>query len=212
MNPRLSKLNFAVHVLFSISWIGAVAAFLVLSITTQAGSNVEIVRGAYLSMNLVGQYLIVPLSLAALLTGLLQSLGTAWGLFRYYWVLVKFILTTIATLLLLLHQFKAVSVVADRVLGSSAGTLPNVGKIGTQLVVDSSLGIVVLVIVTVLGIYKPWGLIRKEVRRQAQGSEIKAPSDKLPLGLKFLLLILGLALAFVVILHLTGHSPMMHNH
>ena len=91
------------------------------------------VRGAYLSMNLIGLYVIVPLSLAALLTGLVQSLGTDWGLFRYYWILAKFLLTIGATILLMLHQFSAVARVARRVAADVPGTFPEVGQIGTQL-------------------------------------------------------------------------------
>ena len=45
----------------------------------------------------------VPLALASLVTGIISSLGTTWGLFRYYWVLVKLGLTSLATLALLVH-------------------------------------------------------------------------------------------------------------
>jgi len=38
------------------------------------------------------------MSLAALATGLVQSLGTEWGLLRYYWVLGKLFLTIFATI------------------------------------------------------------------------------------------------------------------
>jgi hypothetical protein len=46
---------------------------------------------------------IVPLSLAALLTGVVQSLGTPWGLFRHRWIVAKLALTVVATVLLLVH-------------------------------------------------------------------------------------------------------------
>src|SRR5712691_5373000 len=108
MTPALRKLSFTAHVTSSVGWLGAVASFLVLSIAGLTSQDAETVRGAYLAMNLLGQFIIVPLSLAALLTGLVQSLGTHWGLFRHYWVLVKLTLTIGATLLLLLHQFTAV--------------------------------------------------------------------------------------------------------
>src|SRR5437016_8745060 len=62
------------------------------------------VRGAYLSMEMIGWFVIIPCCFAALLTGLVQSLGTEWGLFRHYWILVKFLLTITATIILLLHM------------------------------------------------------------------------------------------------------------
>lgn len=45
-----------------------------------------------------------PFSLAALLTGVVQSVGTAWGLLRHYWVIAKLLITVLATLLLLVHM------------------------------------------------------------------------------------------------------------
>ena len=80
MRPALRKLNLTAHVTVSVGWLGAVAAFLVLGIAGLTSQDADIVRGAYLSMNLIGQLIIVPLSLAALLTGLVQSLVTPWGL------------------------------------------------------------------------------------------------------------------------------------
>jgi hypothetical protein len=64
-----------------------VVAFLVLGVAGLKSRDVEIVRSSYIAMNLIGRYAIVPLSFAALLTGVIQSLGTPWGLFRYYWAL-----------------------------------------------------------------------------------------------------------------------------
>lgn len=65
MTPAHRKLNFAAHVTSSVGWLGAVASFLVLSIAGLTSGDAEIVRGAYLAMNLIGQFIIVPLSLVA---------------------------------------------------------------------------------------------------------------------------------------------------
>jgi hypothetical protein len=61
------------------------------------------VRSAYLAMELTTWLVIVPLSLGSVLTGLVQSLGTTWGLFQHYWVLAKLLLTILATIIFLLH-------------------------------------------------------------------------------------------------------------
>src|SRR5258708_36094970 len=99
MPSTLRKLNLTAHVTSSVGWLGAVGSFLVLCIAALTSHDPKFVLSAYLAMNLLGQFIIVPLSLAALLTGLVQSLGTEWGLFRHYWVLVKFILTIGAIIL-----------------------------------------------------------------------------------------------------------------
>ena len=96
MTPLLRKFVLTVHVTSSVGWLGAVAG-----LTSQ---DVQIVRAAYLAMELTGWFVIVPLSLASLLTGLVQSLGTEWGLFRHYWILVKFLINIFASIVLLLHM------------------------------------------------------------------------------------------------------------
>jgi uncharacterized membrane protein len=55
-------------------------------------------------MNLIGWLVIVPFSLAALLSGLVQSLTTQWGLFRHWWIVVKLVLTVVAVIVLLRHM------------------------------------------------------------------------------------------------------------
>lgn len=227
MSPSLRKLNLTAHVTTSVGWLGAVAGFLVLSIAGLSSSDTETVRGAYLTMNLLGQYLIVPLSLAALGTGLLQSLGTHWGLFRYRWVLTKFILTTLATVILLLHQFTAVAGAAKRVSGSASGTLPKIGGLGVQLVTDAALAVLVLLMITALSVYKPWGRTaygRQQLEELRSGSEtlsaaaelslspsaIQGQASGLPLGLKIFLAVMGLFLLAFILQHLGGGG--LHQH
>jgi hypothetical protein len=82
MTPAVRKLNLTAHLITSIGWLGAVASFLALSIVGLTSRDAESVGGAYVAMNVIGAFVIVPLSVAAMFTGLLQSLGTEWGLFR----------------------------------------------------------------------------------------------------------------------------------
>lgn len=208
MNPSLRKLTLTAHVVSSVGWLGAVAAFLALGVAGLTSPAAETVRGAYLAMNLIGQFVIVPLSLAALLTGLIQSLTTQWGLFRHYWVVVKFALTLASSLLLLLHQFTAVAGAARRVAGAAAGTFPAVGRLGTQLVADASLAMLALVVTTALSIYKPWGRTRYGEReaRQEQGTS----TGGLPVSFTIFLVVLGVGLAVFVAMHLMGRG--LHGH
>ncbi|HEY5922594.1 MAG TPA: hypothetical protein VIV11_13025, partial [Kofleriaceae bacterium] len=101
MRPALRKLALTSHVTASVGWLGTVVAYLVVAIAGLTTAEGELARGAYLTMSLIGWFAIVPFSLAAMLTGLVQSLGTEWGLFRHYWILVKLVLATIGTVVLL---------------------------------------------------------------------------------------------------------------
>ena len=205
MTPLFRRFALTAHITFSVGWLGAVAAFLALSIAGLTSQDSEVVRGAYLAMNLIGLFIIVPISLAALATGLVQSLGTEWGLLRHYWVLVKLVLTILATILLLLHQFTAVAGAARRVSAAAPGTLPEVGQLGTQLVGDAGLALLVLLVITTLSVFKPWGRTLYGRRKQATTAVVD-----LPLGLRIFLTLIGVIMVGFVVLHLTGHAPGSH--
>src|ERR671914_1104669 len=112
MKPGVRKVALSVHLTFSVGWIGAVLAYLALGVGAVSSEDVQTVRAAWTAMELTGWYVIVPLALASLLTGLVMALGTKWGLFRHYWVLISFTLTIFATVVLLLHM-PTVSSMAD---------------------------------------------------------------------------------------------------
>jgi hypothetical protein len=197
MAPRVRKLVLTAHVTFSVGWLGAVAAFLALAVAGLRGQN-----AAYLSMELIGWFVIVPCCLAALVTGLVQSLGTEWGLFRHYWILVKFLLTVGATILLLLHMQPV-----SRMSQAAATTLtPDLRPLQIQLVADAGLALVVLLAATILSIFKPWGLTAYGRRKKAMPSESSA---RFSWGL---VVIVGMAVLLlgVVVLHLTGGG--LHGH
>src|SRR5438093_6130739 len=103
MPPGLRKFVLAAHLTVSVGWIGAVVAYLALAVSAVTSQNVQTVRAAWIGMELTGWFAIVPLALAALLTGLVMSLGTPWGLFSHYWVLISLVLTLLATAVLLEH-------------------------------------------------------------------------------------------------------------
>src|SRR5713226_6387857 len=209
MTPALRKLTITAHVTFSVGWLGAVAAFLVLSIAGLTSQDAEVVRGAYLSMNLISRFVIIPMCFAALATGLLQALGTPWGLFRYYWIVLKFGLAVFATLALLVHQFGAIAEAAKRVSGATAETLfsADFGPLKTELVRAPSLAIVLLLVATTLGVYKPWGLTRYGRRKQRERRSVEQPPDNgTPLGVKLFFAVIGVLVLVFIVLHVTGHG------
>jgi hypothetical protein len=215
MTPTVRKLTITAHVTFSVGWLGAVAAFLVLSIAGLTSHDAEVVRGAYLSMDLISRFIVIPMCFAAVATGLFQALGTPWGLFRYYWILVKFGLAIFATIALLVHQFVAMAEAAKRVSGAAAETLfsTDLGPLKTELVRAPSLAILLLLGVTTLGVYKPWGLTRYGRRKQQERRKVQQQSDdETPFGVKILFAVIGLLVLVFVVLHLTGHGFDSHGH
>ena len=169
MPPIARRVALAAHVVLSVGWLGAIAAFLALAIAGLNATDAVLVRSAYVAADMITWTAIVPLSAAAILTGLVQSLGTSWGLFRHYWVLIKLILTLAAGGLLLLHTTPIAYVAnaaAIRVLGSG-----DLHRVRLQLVGDAVLALLTLIVVTTLSVFKPKGLTPYGYRRQLAESE-----------------------------------------
>ena len=214
MTPALRKFMITAHITFSVGWIGAVAAFLVLSIAGVTSRNPDIVRSCYVSMDLISRFAIIPMCFAALATGILEALATPWGLFRYYWVVTKLLLTLVATFLLLMHE-NVIARAARLVSGAVATQLfaTEFVPLKIELVRKSALAIVLLLGITVLGIYKPWGLTAYGLRKQQERHGVEAPHDnKAPFGVKVFYAIIGALVFAVVVLHFTGHGFGMHAH
>lgn len=160
MPPRLRKLGLTVHVASSVGWLGAIAAYIALNVAALTNRDGQTVRAAYLMMEPVAWLAIVPLALASLVTGIVQSLGTTWGLFRHYWVLISLGITVFATLILLLHM-RDVGQLADRAADPSVDPDTLSGDL-----FHSVGGLLVLLVPLVLNIYKPRGMTRHGQRKQ----------------------------------------------
>jgi hypothetical protein len=166
MPPWLRKLALAVHVAASIGWMGSVAAFLTLAVVGLQSQDALLVRSMYLAMDVTAASVIVPLSVASLVSGVVQSLGTSWGLFRHYWVLVKLVITAVSTFLLLTHM-QGISFMAD-VAGRIALGSDDLRGLRVQLIVDAAAAIGALLVTTLLSIYKPRGLTPYGWRKQRE--------------------------------------------
>ncbi|OEJ63568.1 hypothetical protein BGM19_35835 [Streptomyces agglomeratus] len=164
MRLRLRKLTLTAHVTASVGWLGSVAAFLALAVAGLTSSEPQMVRGAYLAMDVIGWYVIVPFSVASLLTGLVQSFGTVWGLLRHYWVIAKLLITVGATVLLLVHM-QPVGHLADAAARAAlaGGELQGMR---IQLIADAAAALLVLLTAAALSVFKPRGLTRYGRRRQ----------------------------------------------
>ena len=166
MTPWLRKFALTAHVTVSVGWLGAVACFLALAVAGLTSADGQLVRSTYVAMELTGWLVIVPLSVASLLTGLVQSLGSTWSLFRHYWVLMKLVINVLATILLLVHMQPT-----SRIAGVSVEaplTSTTLRGLRTQLVIDASAAVLALLVATTLSVYKPRGITPYGWRKQRE--------------------------------------------
>ena len=161
--PRQALLT--LHVLTSVGWFGAAVVYLALGVAATTSDDVVLVRALYVTMDWAAWVVLVPLAAASLLTGVTQSLATRWGLFRHYWVVIKLIVTVVATAVLVaytgtLDTFADVAARSD-LSGADAEFLRS-----DSVVVHSVGALLLLLVATVLAVYKPRGLTRHGQRHR----------------------------------------------
>lgn len=170
LSPGGRKLSLTLHITASVGWLGAVISYLVLAVMGLFHTELAIVRAAYVGMATLGWMVIIPLCLAALTTGLILSLGTPWGLFRHYWIVVKLAVSIASTILLLVHLQPI-----DYMAGAAAQTTFSgieLRQLRVQLVIDAGVGLMALLFLTALSVYKPAGQTAYGWRKQQQSLEV----------------------------------------
>lgn len=184
MPPPVRKLALTVHVVSSVGWIGAVAVYFALAIVGLTSHDGQLVRATDAALGPTGWFVILPLCLASLATGLVSSLASPWGLLRHWWVVIKLVINVVCTLLLLMHlgpTSRLSQAALDPAWSGSAFT----GLRG-DLAVKSGAAIAVLLVATVLAVYKPRGLTPHGQRRhpaqrkRAADTEAAARLDRAP--------------------------------
>jgi hypothetical protein len=175
MTPGVRKFALTVHLTCSVGWIGAVVAYLALGLAAITSPETRTVRAAWIAMDVTGWWVIVPLAVTALITGLVMSLGTHWGLFRHYWVLISLALTILCTVVLALHMptVSAMATLAQTADGADLRAL------GGDLV-HPAVGLLLLLAITVLNVYKPAGLTPYGWRKQREQRRPHAASEARP--------------------------------
>ena len=199
MTPSVRKLALTAHVASSVGWVGALAVFFAHALATLVSNEDYVVRAASLAMGITAWFVIMPLSIATLVSGLVQAFGTAWGLVRHYWVMFKLVLTVVATVVLLL-KMQPISYLAT---AAAIVEFPSQDLAGlrTSLTLHAAGGLLVLLTVLALAIYKPIGLTPFS----------GAPATAMPLWARVFALVLAvLVLGIGLMVVLGAHGPGAH--
>lgn len=159
MRPAFRKTLLTAHIVVSIGWLASALCVLALAITGLTSADAQMVTSAYRATEVIWRFVILPFSVAALASGVIQAALTPWGLFRHYWVLAKLLLTLVAVVLLLTHTSSLLPALSQTDVphaGNHGGLTPR-----THLVVASGGTVLLLLFTAVLSVFKPWGIVRK---------------------------------------------------
>jgi hypothetical protein len=153
-----------------------VVAYLVVALLALDSSDTALLRVAYPLMEQLTWYVILPFNFLSLASGITSSLVSPWGLLRHYWVTTKLILNLVTTLFLLgyTQEIHALVRVANR---------PVLGADQLQLlreplnVVHAAVALLLLLIASILAVYKPRGLTRYGYRRASLAAAARPVAD-----------------------------------
>jgi hypothetical protein len=161
--PRWRNLLLTTHIVVAVGVLSADLVLLTLGVTGLASGDAELVRASYLAMGLLAEAVLLPLALAAPLTGILLGLGTAWGLARHWWVLAKLVLTVAVATAAVLVLRPALDRAAAQALQAPLAELPGtgIGQLGVAVTLAPAAALGVLVAIVTLAVFKPWGQTRR---------------------------------------------------
>lgn len=149
------KLLLTSHIIVSVGWLGIVFVKLVLGIAAITTDESGVSGALYLSMEVVN-VTFPPAAIGTIVTGVLLSLGTKWGLLRHYWVATKLTLTVgvIVTGIALVDRLIQQSI--GQAMGD--GTILGIASAPATLLISLSVAhALMLGIATIVSVYKPWG-------------------------------------------------------
>lgn len=168
LKRRIRRSLLVAHVSVSVSWLGLTVGLLTLAVTAFATGDPVTAQAATRAMKIFGDWLVVPVASAALLSGLVLSLGTPWGLAVHRWVWTKFWLTLVATGLSVFALRPGINEAAER------------GTADINLVVAPSVATATYLFITAISVLKPWGPTRRGRRLRVSARSAKAVDERSP--------------------------------
>lgn len=148
--PRLPRrgrtLLLTVHVAVSVGWFGLDGALVALeAVALSTGDSSE--RAGIAAALTVVVWVLIPVVVASLGSGLVLALSTPWGLARYWWVLIKCAIAAVLSvtgLLLMLPRLQ-------QIIAGEAEPLR------MEVLIGRSIALALLLAATGLSVVKPWG-------------------------------------------------------
>lgn len=142
LGARNAVLTF--HIAVSVGLLGDSAGFLAVAIRAAASEDPAAVREMMGVLNMFAMMFGIPLSVAAILSGVALGFGTKWGVLRYPWVIAKLLLIVSV---MLVGGFAIGPALTTMLAGGSGQT--------TQLIAAAAYDVVALAVATGLAVFKP---------------------------------------------------------
>ncbi len=159
--PTTHKLLLLLHIVVSVGWLGLNVGNLTLAVTGLTTDDPGTQHAAFGAMYLIGGPLLIPVSLLALVSGVLLGMYTKWGLVRYRWVLVKLTLTVVAVVLIPLSLLPGLRELSQLMADTPPDRLADTGALALDMLAAGIVSTSMYVTNAVLSVLKPWGRTRR---------------------------------------------------
>jgi hypothetical protein len=185
VSPRLYKLLLTAHIAVSVGWLGVVFAKLVLALVAATTGAPDVSAALLVSLNVVN-IAFAPVAIATIVTGVLLSLGTKWGVLQHYWVVTKLVLTVgvIGTAVQVAPRLVGQATAAPSGLAGDEATLLGLPWAPAVVLSFAVAHLLMLGAATVVSVYKPWGKTwlgrRKDARPRVDQAATPGTGDATP--------------------------------
>lgn len=159
INMTQKKWLLSLHILFSAIMLGTSVTFLILSITAVSSNDSGLILSCYKAMHVLSTTSVRASFIGTIVTGLLLSVWTHWGLVKYYWIIAKEILSLVALILgpigMYIWTLQGISLITDG--GAGAVNQGAMVENTISLFIGIGLQVISLVAMFLLSVFKPWG-------------------------------------------------------
>lgn len=170
--PRGRKFLLAVHVIFSIAWIGVSSCMVVLSLMGLSFDDPRMVEAIYQALKIFDLTVITITSFTSVASGILLACYTPWGLFKHWWVIIKLVLSLIVFVFAFTLTHPAVLSALETAHAHTVSGPLDVSEDGVPLAILSPVLCSMLLIAAILSFAKPWGTVRHNPVKKAATTEL----------------------------------------
>jgi uncharacterized membrane protein len=168
LNQKKKQLIVALHVISAASWIGGTMGLILLLIYLKSAANGEQLAYTLSSMEVIDDNLLKYPALLTLLTGVLLSVWTQWGLVKHYWVAIKLVLTVATIMMGILFLDNWTASLGEMIEDMGLATLQSreFQTTWSSIIVMAGFNLASLLLMVFITYFKPFGKIKKLRRRE----------------------------------------------
>lgn len=172
LSIKKKQLIIIIHVLSVICWLGGAMVMLLLGTYMLNAENGEQLYYTVENLHLIDVVMIRYTALVTLITGILLSVWTNWGLLKHYWILIKLILTILLICFGIAYMSSWLSQLVSIAQQGRFVALSDAAFLNTaySLIGGAIANIGALIFMTAISYFKPFGKIGKKVQKSKPGA------------------------------------------